>query len=177
MLPWLLEWPPRPAFVLTFLLLTAFSVGTLVAFAPLTDDLTADEVTVRASDVSVRLNDEVRIPDTNGTVRTCLGSGTPGDSLLVVADVTAEFPADGERYVLEATLADAPATTSERVDGAGRERWHVFWVANDDETLSVGETTEFRVRVRTRASGSVVAGANRTVTVENGTRSYDCGDS
>jgi len=56
LLPWLLNWPPRPTAVVAFLLLTAFSVGTLVLFAPVTDQINPDEATVEASNVSVHLS-------------------------------------------------------------------------------------------------------------------------
>lgn len=47
----------------------------------------------------------------------------------------------------------------------------VFWIV-DAETRSVGETTRFRVRVRT--DGSTAVDATRAITVESGSRSYDC---
>jgi len=176
LLPWLLDWPPRPASVLAFLLLTAFSVGTLVLFAPVTDRINPDEATVEASNVSVHLNDEVTMPDTeNGTVATCVASGTPGDHLTVRADVLVETPMDDggdSPYDVEVSIGTDSKTTTEPVRQTGRERVSVFWVARDDESLSVGDTAD--VRVRLRESGTVVDTATRAVTVEEGSRSYDC---
>lgn len=48
----------------------------------------------------------------------------------------------------------------------------VFWVIEDDETLSVGDTAGVRVRVR--EGGSTVADTTRTVPVSDDSRSYDC---
>lgn len=78
LLPWLLDWPLRPASIITFLLLTAFSVGTLVLFAPVTDQINPDDPTVEATNVSIHLSDEISMPDIeNGTVGRCISSGTP----------------------------------------------------------------------------------------------------
>jgi len=176
LLPWLLDWPPRPAAVGAFLLLTAFSVGTLVLFAPVTDQITPDEATVEASNVSVHLNDEITMPDIeNGTVTTCMASGTPGDHLTVRADVLVETPMeDGESsaYDVELAIGTGSMTTTEPVQQTGRERVDVFWVVRDDESLSVGDTAD--VHVRLRESGTAIATTTRRVTVENSRRSYDC---
>jgi hypothetical protein len=108
LLPWLLNWPPRPASIVVFLLLTAFSVGTLMLFAPVTDQINPDEVTVEASNVSVHLNDEITMPDAeNGTVATCIASGTPGDHLSVRADLLIETPleeGESSNYDIEVTI-------------------------------------------------------------------------
>lgn len=179
-LPWLLDWPPNRASVAVFLVLTAFSVGTLVLFGGVTDEITSENVTVEATDLSVRLNDDIDFPDAaNGTVQKCLASGTPGDSILVVGDVTVDVPADWDagsagdpRVTLVMSLAHTEETTTETVSGTGRATSRVFWVLNDDETLSAGDTVRFQVRVR--ADGSTVANATRAVTVQNDSRSYDC---
>lgn len=176
-LPWLLDWPPRPASVIAFLLLTAFSFGTLALFAPVTDQLGPDEATVEVSNASVHLNDELEIPDEDGgSVMTCTASGTPGDHLTVRADVVVEIPleddSEGSEYEVEVSIADDTVTTTEPVRHTDRERVDVFWLVRDDETLSVGETAEIHVRLR--ESDAVVASATRTVTVEKASRSYEC---
>lgn len=179
-LPWLFDWPPNRASVALFLFLTAFSVGTLVLFGGVTDESTSKNVTVEATDLSVHLNDDTDPLDAaNGTVQKCLASGTPGDSILVVGDVTVDVPADwhggsaGDPQVtLVMSLAHTEETTTETVSGTGRATTRVFWVLDDDETLSAGDTAEFRVRAR--ADDSTVANATRAVTVRNDSRSYDC---
>lgn len=176
LLPWLLNWPPRPASIIAFLLLTAFSVGTLLLFAPVTDQINPDDATVEAANVSVHLNDEITMPDIeNGTVGRCIASGTPGDHLTVRADILVETPMDGgenSKYDVEMSIVNGSKTTTEPVQQTGRERVNVFWVVRDDESLAVGETAEIHVRLR--ESGAVVANSIRTVTVEKGSRSYDC---
>lgn len=176
LLPWLLNWPPRPASIVVFLLLTAFSVGTLILFAPITDQISPDESTVEVSNASVHLNDEIRIPDVgNGTVAKCIASGTPGDHFTVRADIVVETPledGDDSKYNVEVSVVNDTKTTTEPVQRTGRERVNVFWVVRDDEALSVGKTAE--VHVRLRESGTVVANATRAVTVKKGRRSYDC---
>lgn len=177
LLPWLLDWPPRPASVLAFLLLTAFSVGTLALFAPVTDQFGPDEAAVEISNASVHLNDEIEIPNEDGGgVMTCLASGTPGDHLTVRADIVVETPLEDDgkdrEYELVVSIVDEATTTTESVRRTGRERVDVFWVVKDDETLSVGGTAELDVRLR--ESGSIVASATRTVTVDEASRSYDC---
>lgn len=175
-LPWLLDWPPSLGTVAVFLLVTVVSVATLAAFGGVVED-TADNVTIETADLSVRLNDDGGVPDVEaGTVRTCLASGTPGDSIGVFGDVTVEVPPDrrsGSReLILVVSLVQADDTTTSAVERTGRTTVDVFWVLDDDETLSVGDTAELRVRVRD--GDSTVAAATRRVAVENGTRSYDC---
>lgn len=176
LLPWLLNWPPRPAAVVAFLFVTAFSVGTLVLFAPVTDQINPDEATVEASNVSVHLNDEITMPDIeNGTVATCIASGTPGDHLTVRADILVETPmedGDDSPYDIEVSIGNDSRTTTEPVQQTGRERIDVFWVVRDDESFSVGDTADIHIRLRD--SDSVVATATRAVTVEKAHRSYDC---
>jgi hypothetical protein len=176
LLPWLLDWPPRPAAIVTFLFLTAFSVGSLVLFAPVTDQISPDEATVEVSNASVHLNDEITMPDMeNGSVATCIASGTPGDHLTVRGDIIVETPMEdgGDAdYDVRVRIANGSMTTTEPVQQTGRDRVDLFWVVRDDEALSVGQTAE--VTVRLRESGAVVANATRLVTVEEGRRSYDC---
>jgi hypothetical protein len=176
LLPWLLNWPPRPAAIVAFLFVTAFSVGTLVLFAPVTDQINPDEATVEVSNVSVHLNDEIAMPDIeNGTVATCIASGTPGDHLTVRADILVETPmddGDDSLYDIEVSIGTDSKTTTEPIQQTGREQVDVFWVIRDDESLSVGDTAEIQIRLR--ESETVVATATRSVTIENGSRSYDC---
>lgn len=171
-LPWLLDWPPRPAAVGVFLLLTAVSVGTLLVFAPVTDDITTDTVTIESTEFTVRLNDELTIPDTDDSVQTCVGSGTPGDRLSVSGDVRVDSPAapDGP-LTLVVSLGHTAAATTQRLERGGATA-DVRWLVEDDETLSVGETATVQIRV---ANGDAsLASATRSVPVENGSRSYDC---
>jgi hypothetical protein len=177
---WLLNWPPRRGAVLVFLVLTAFSLGTLVAFDGVIDDGTGGNVTVEEADVTVRVNDEIDFPeDGNGSVRTCMGMGTPGDSVFVTGEVTFRVPhelgpdAPGEDpLVLEVRLANTGNTITERVTRTGTVTIRVMKLFEDDETLSPGQTADLRIRVR--KGGSIVANASQAVTVEEGTRSYDC---
>jgi hypothetical protein len=177
LLPWLLDWPPSRGTVAVFLLLTTFSAGTLVLFGGVTEPA-GGNVTVETSDVSVRLNDQQStIPDVeNGTVHTCLGSGTPPDSILVVGDVTVDVPPELVRehgeLSLAVSLAHTDQTTTETVTEAGQTTESLFWRLSDDETLSVDETA--RLQVRVRAGGEVLAEMARPTTVEEGSRSYDC---
>lgn len=176
LLPWLLNWPPRPASIIAFLFLTAFSVGSLVLFAPITDQINPDESTIEASNVSVQLNDEITMPDIeNDTVATCIASGTPGDQLTVRADILVETPMeDGEdsTYDVEVIIGDNLQTTTEPIQQTGREQVDLLWTVRDDESLSVGSTADIRIRLR--ESGAIVDTATRTVTVKKATRSYDC---
>lgn len=176
LLPWLLDWPPHPASIIAFLLLTAFSVGTLVLFAPVTDQINPDDATVEATNVSVHLNDEITVPDIeNGTVATCISSGTPGDHLTVRADILVETPIEGGKnsnYDVEMSIGNGSRTTTEPVQQTGQERVDIFWVVRDDEALEVGENADIHIRLR--ESGAVVANSTRTVLVKKGNRSYDC---
>ena len=181
LLPWLLDWPPSPGTIVFVLLMTALSAGTLVAFGGVVNEADQENVTIEATDVSVRLNDdEGGFPEgENGTVRTCLGSGTPGDSISVLVDVTVTVPAEERRGVGEerrltvvVSLAHTEEHTADTVTGTGRATSDVFWLLDHDETLSVGDTATLQVRVR--EEGSTVASATRPVTVENGSRSHDC---
>lgn len=173
-LPWLLNWPPSRGAVAAFLLLTAFSAGTLVLFGGVTDQMTQENVTVDASDVAVRLNDEQSYPDTGDGVQTCLASGTPGDSVSVQGDVVLDVPAemDDERLTVVVSLAHTAETTTDTVEGSGREYADVFWVFEDDETLAAGENATLEVTVST--DSETVARATRSVRVEADSRTYDC---
>ncbi|MFC7132112.1 MULTISPECIES: hypothetical protein [Salinibaculum] len=176
-LPWLLDWPPRPATVAVTLLLTVFSVGTLVVFGGVVDDIESENVTVESMDLSVRLNDESSIPSGDGSVQTCLGSGTPGDRISVLGDVTVDVPpgwdgpADGSLTVA-VSLGHTDEATTQSVPSEGTETVRVFWLLEDDETLSAGDEATVQVSVRT--DDATVATATRPVTVEASSRSYDC---
>ena len=154
--------------------MTAFSVGTLVAFGGVTDEITRENVTVDATDLSVRLNDEAGFPDVGEGVQTCVGSGTPPDSVAVVGDLTVGVPADtpGGPLTVAVSLAHTEETTAATVEGSGDLTRDVFWVLDDDETLSVGGTATLQVWVR--SGESTLAGTTRTAPVENDSRSYDC---
>ena len=177
-LPWLLDWPPRRSTVVAFLLLTAISVGTLVAFGGVTDNASSENVTVASADLTVRLNDERDLPDTNGTVETCLASGTPSDSVTVLGDVTVDIPAEaenvssGDRVRVLVSLAHTDETTARSITERGRTTSDVFWVFEDDETLAVGDTATVQIRVQ--ADDATVANATRRTSVLNGSRSFDC---
>ena len=131
-LPWLLDWPPSRAAVATFLVLTAVSVGTLIAFGGVTDEITRENVTVDATDVSVRLNDEGAVPDLGEGVQTCLASGTPPDSVAVIGDVTVAVPAEGTRnYPGEGplTVAVSLAHTDQDIAATGQAAEKAFAAA------------------------------------------------
>lgn len=180
LLPWLLDWPPSRGSVVVFLLLTVFSVGTLVVFGGVTDDIARENVTVESANLSVRLNDEFEYPDVGtGTVQGCLASGTPGDRVSLTGDVTVGIPADtgstadssGDLSVV-VSLARVAETTAAPVSGTGQVTVDIFWIFDDDETLSVGDSATVRIRVR--RPDETLATATRTVTVENGSRSFEC---
>jgi hypothetical protein len=179
-LAWILRWPPSRGTVVVFLVLTAFSVGSLVAFGGHVHDDTGENVTVEATDLTVRLNDEIDFPEGgNGSVRTCVGMGTPGDAISVAGTVTFDVPrewerhgSDGRELVLVVTLAHTDETITSSVSRTGQVRTQVFGLLDDDETLSPGDTGTLVLRVR--HDGSIVATATRTITVEEGTRTYDC---
>jgi len=170
----LLGWPPRPATVGVALLLTAVGAVTLLVFGGVADE----SPTIESTDLTVRLNDDVDFPETDG-VATCTAVGTPGDSVSVLGDVTVDVPADSDRgrvgdrrLTVVVSLAHTEENTTATVSGTGRETADVFWIFEDDETLSVGDTERLRVRLRSEAS--TLAETTRTVTVENGSRTYDC---
>lgn len=184
-LPWLLNWPPGRRAIAVFLVVTAFSVGTIALFGGVGDRSDPANVTVESVDVDVALNDEFSYPDgaddADGSVQTCLASGTPGDSISVLGDVTVRVPAasDGDRWGdderrlnVSVSLAHATESTTDSVEGPGTETSDVFWILDDDESLAVGENATVQVRVL--EDGARVANATRRVTVRNGSRTYDC---
>jgi hypothetical protein len=179
LLPWLLDWPPRPAAVAAALLVTLLSVAT-VATAGLVLDTPDDETaTVETVDLTLRLNDDVEFPDTNGTVRSCMASGTPGDSISVLGDVTVEVPPDvsqrGRALTLGLTVTETGQRTAYEVDESGTVTTDVFWLAEDDETLAVGDTV--RLRIELRRGDALLANATERLPVQEGDRRYDCSES
>jgi hypothetical protein len=159
--------------VVAFLVVTAFSAGTLALFGGVTDEAAGEEIAVESTELTVRLNDEITVPDTNGTVQTCVASGTPGDRILVRGEVGVQVPNDREQPPeLVVSLAHTEASTTSRIERTGRVEHSVFWLLEDDETLSVGDTAQVEISVR--SGGSTVASTTRAVTVEEASRSYDC---
>jgi hypothetical protein len=77
-----------------------------------------------------------------------------------------------ERLTVVVSLAHTGEATTTTIEGTGRETARIFWLLNDDETLSAGETTQLQIRVR--SEGETLARTTRTVTVENDSRTYDC---
>lgn len=177
LLPWLLDWPPKGRTVVLFLVVTAASVGTLLLFAPVTEQATDGNVTVETADLTVRLNDERSLPESDGGgVQTCIASGTPGDSISVIGDVDVDVPAGhdaarADELTVVVSMAHTDETTSGTVESTGGQ-YDVFWLFADDETLSAGDTAELRIRVR--ADGETVTTATRSVVVEADSRTYDC---
>lgn len=173
-LPWVLSWPPSRRTVAVFLLVTAASVGTIALLGGVPDIRSDGNITVSDVDVSVRLNDDPESPDTNGTVQTCIGSGTPGDHLSVLGEVTVRVPPgrQGDARAVVLWLDDTHNRTLGTIDETGSVTKDVFWLVEDDERLSVGDTTTVEARVR--GGGTTVASRTLSVPVENGTRSYDC---
>lgn len=177
LLPWLLDWPPSRSAVAVFVVLTSFSVGTLVLFSGFTEDVTTENVTVDAAGIDVRLNDERTIPDVgNGTVHTCLGSGTPGDHIGVYGDVTVDVPAAvQEEYgslTLVVSLAHTNETTRKSITGSGDRTTQLFWLIEDRERLDVGDPATVELRVA--ADGTTLMDSTRSVVVTNDSRDYDC---
>jgi hypothetical protein len=173
-LPWLLNWPPSRWTIAVFLVVTAASLGTIAVLGGPTLTQSDGNVTVHDVDLSIRLNDDVTIPDTDGTVNGCLGSGTPGDHLSVRGEVTVSIPAArsdaAQAVVLQ--LNGSMNRTVATIERAGNVTNDVFWVLEDDETFSVGDNTTVEVRVQEQ--GTTVASRTLSVPVENGSRSYDC---
>lgn len=177
LLPWLLRWPPRRSAVAVFLLVTVVSAGSVLLLGGGLLASSSGNVTVEETDLTVRLNDEQSLPESeNGSVQTCLASGTPGDSISVIGTVGVDVPPDhrarsegGLAVVVE--LVDVGETTSGSLDAAGGQ-YDVFWLLEDDETLSAGDSAELAIRVR--SAGETVAAANESVVVEADSRNYDC---
>lgn len=164
------------------LLLLATLAGVVVLGGP-TQELpgaaTEDNVTVAVDGVDLRLNDELDLPPTNGSVETCVASGTPGDSVSLLGDVIVTIPPDRLPDVGESdprvvfTLEALDATRRDRIDPAGATSLDLFWILDDDETLSVGAETTLTIRVET-ADGEPLRETTRTLTVRDGERTYDC---
>ncbi|ACV11047.1 hypothetical protein Huta_0864 [Halorhabdus utahensis DSM 12940] len=179
-LPWLLDWPPNRGTIAVFVVLTAFSVGTLVLFGGVTDEITAENVTIESTDLSVKLNGEIDFPDVeDDSVQTCMGYGTPGDSVSVLGDVSVRIPAERtrtdaetERLTLAVSLDHTSERTTQPLTRTGDVTTDVFWIRNDDETLAVNETAGVEISVL--SGNSTVANSTMAMPVENGTRTYDC---
>jgi hypothetical protein len=164
------------------LLLLAALAGVVVLGGP-TGELSGaapeDPVTVAVDGLELRLNDEIDLPSTNGSVETCVASGTPGDSVSLLGDVLVTIPPDRLPAVGESdprvvfTLEALDTTRRDRIDPAGTTGVDLFWILNDDETLSVGAETTLTIRVET-ADGEPLRETTRTLTVREGERTYDC---
>lgn len=173
-LPWLLHWPPRKRTIAVFILITAASLGTIVVLGGVTDTQSDGNITVSDVDLSVRLNDESEFPDTNGTVETCIGSGTPGDHLSILGEITVRIPPahSGTTQAIVLELNETWNRTVGTIEGRGSVTKDVFWLIEDDETLSVGDTGTVKIHVQER--GKTVASRVLPVPIEDGSRSYDC---
>lgn len=136
-LPWLLDWPPSRGTIAVFVVLTAFSVGTLVLFGGVTDEISV------LGDVTVRI---------------------PAERTRV--------DARAERLTLAVSLGHTAERTTQTLTRTGDVTADVFWVIEDDETLSVNETA--RLEVSVESAESTLANRTTAVPVENGTRTYDC---
>jgi len=180
LLPWLLDWPPNRGTIAVFVVLTAFSVGTLVLLGGVTDEITAENVTIESTDLSVKLNDEIDFPDVeDDSVQTCMGYGTPGDSISVLGDVSVRIPAErtrtdarAEQLTLAVSLDHTSERTTQPLTRTGDVTTDVFWILDDDETLSVNETAQLVVSVE--SAESTLANRTTAIPVKNGTRTYDC---
>ena len=179
-LPWLLDWPPSRGTIAVFVVLTAFSVGTLALFGGVTDEITYDNATIETTDFTVSLNDEIAVPNV-GTdeVETCLASGTPGDRISVRGNVTVRIPSERDRTAdparrvhLAVSLAHTDERTTKRLSRTGEVTTDVSWTLEDDEVLAVNDTAS--VQVGLLADDSVLANQTTEVIVKNATRSYDC---
>lgn len=173
LLPWLLNWPPRPMTVVVFFLITVGSFIGLLVFGGGIDSVGYDEVSIDAADVSVLLNDEHTYPEeANGSVQTCFASGPPGDSISVRGDVDLTVPASEESLLLSVSLAHTSEEWTHRVSRAGDISVDVLWVFEDDEQLEVGETIP--VEIRLSDEDTTVANRTADLVVANGSRTYDC---
>jgi len=171
---WLLYWSPsrKQKQVLAFVVVGGLLAGVLVLTPALVGlDLPGDSATVEEIDVTVRLNDEFTPPEGSAEtgVQRCIAVGTPPDSLGITGQVRVYAPDDAAVVV---SLAHADESTVDPVEDAGSHESRVFWLLEDDESLSVGETATVQVRVR--SGGETLAAANRTVPVKEGTQTYDC---
>jgi hypothetical protein len=169
---WLLRWLGTPRARLVGIVVVA-ALGVFgLATTLLVGGGSGGEAHIVDADFTVRLNDE-RAPLDNGTdgVRTCVGSGVPGDTVAVFGEVGVASP-DGSEATVVVSLEHTEETWTATVERGSRETVDVFWTLADDETLSVGETTP--VTVELRADGRTRASTTRVVTVENASRSLDC---
>lgn len=173
-LPWLLHWPPSRRMIAVFLVVTAASLGTIVVLGGVTDTQSGGNITVSDINLSIRLTDDTAFPDTNGTVETCLGSGTPGDHLSVLGEITVRIPPahNGNTQAIVLELNRTWNRTVGTVGDQGSVTKDVFWLLEDDETLSVGDTTTMEIHVQER--GTTVTSRTLSMPIENGSRSYDC---
>jgi len=173
-LPWLLHWPPSRRMVAVFLIITAASLGTIVVLGGVTDTQSNGNITVSDVNLSLRLNDDTSFPDTNGTVETCLGSGTPGDHLSVLGEITVRIPPaqNDNTHAVVLELNQTWNRTVGTIEDEGSVTKDVFWLLEDDETLSVGDTTSVEIHVQERGTTAVSRGLS--MSIENGSRSYDC---
>jgi hypothetical protein len=168
---WLFRWlgSPRARLVGVFVVaaLGVFGLATAVLVGG-----SGGEARIVDADFTVRLNDERTPPDNgSGGVRTCVGSGVPGDTVAVFGEVGVASP-DGSGATIVVSLDHTGETWTATVERGRRETVDVFWTLDDDETLSVGETTP--VTVELRAGGETRASTTRVVPVENSSRSLDC---
>ncbi|WP_135661764.1 hypothetical protein [Halorhabdus rudnickae] len=179
-LPWLLDWPPSRGTVAVFVLLSAFSVGTLVVLGGVTDEITYDNASIESTDFTVKLNDEITMPDVGSdSMGTCLASGTPGDRITVRGNVSVQIPTRNDRNAAEirrvelaVSLAHTDERTTQTLSRTGDVTTDVFWVFEDDETLSVNDTATVQITLLT--ADSMLADRTAAVSVQNATRSYDC---
>jgi hypothetical protein len=173
LLPWLLDWPPRLSVVVVVLLITVGSFVGLMVFGGGIDSVSYDEVSIDAVDVSVLLNDDHTYPDeANGSVQTCMASGTPGDSISVRGDVDLTVPPTEESLLLSVSLAHTTEEWTDRVTRAGDISVNVLWILEDDEQLDVGEMST--VQIQLRDGDSTVSNTTADIVVENESRTYDC---
>lgn len=172
-LPWFLNWPPRPTTIAVVLLLTVGSVVGLGVFGGDIDSITRDEASIEAPTLSVALNDDHTYPDgTNGSVQTCFASGPPGDSILVSGDVDLTIPATEESARLVVSLDHTAEQWTERVSRRGELSVDILWVLEDDERLDVGDRVT--VEIHLEDGDTTIANRSEDVVVENGSRTYDC---
>lgn len=172
-LPWLLDWPPTRRQIAVFLVITVFSLGSIAVLGGMTGLDSDGNVTITETDLALDLNENTDIPDTNGSVETCIGSGPLPGHLSVTGEITADIPAGGDtprEVVLR--VNDTENRTVETIESEGEVTVDVFWSRDADGTLSVGDTASVDIWVVEQ--GTAVASTTTSVPVENGSRSYDC---
>lgn len=173
-LPWLIHWPPSGRMIAVFLVVSAASLGTIVVLGGMPDTQSNENVSVSDVDISIRLNDETAYPDTNGTVETCIGRGTPGDHLSILGEVGVQIPPDqnSDTHVVVLELNETWTQRVGETDDKGDITMDVFWMVEDDETFSVGDTATVEVRVQ--EPETTITSKTLSMPIENGSRSYDC---